>query len=118
MQNRIVEFLTAEYGQRVDFPQALVVSSIDSVQSQRVQVCKRLRMARISGILFSIVGLAWIVLSTISIVSSSWTAINLFQTSVGLIFFVAGLIKLHETAELSKKKMILETLLFMFQTED
>lgn len=104
MQNRIVEFLTAEYGQRVDFPQALVVSSIDSVQSQWAQVCKRLRMARISGILFSIIGLAWIVLSTISIVSSSWTAINLFQTSVGLIFLSQDLSSCTKQQNLAKRR--------------
>ena len=118
MSKRIIDFLIEQYGQRVDFPQPIVNTDNDSIQNQLTLVDKRIARAKKVGLLWTILGGIWTIMSAVTIATETLEAIKIFNAGLGLFYIVSGLVLLNQVSDLRKKKVILETILFVTKSSD
>jgi hypothetical protein len=57
-------------------------------------------------------------MSAVTIATETLSAIKIFNAGLGIFYIVSGLVLLNQVADLRKKKVILETILFVNKTED
>ena len=118
MNKGIIEFLIKQYGHRVDFPQPIVNTDNDSIQNQLTLVDKRIKRAKKVGLLWTIIGVLWTIMSAVTIATETLNAIKIFNAGLGVFYIVSGLVLLNQVADLRKKKVILETILYVNNNVD
>ena len=118
MNNGIIDFLINKYGHRVDFPQPIVSTDNETIQNQLTLVDKRINKAKKIGLLWTLVGVIWTIMSAVTIATETLDAISIFKVGLGIFYITSGLFLLNQVAELRKKKIILETILFINKAND
>jgi len=113
MNQRIIEFLIAKYGNRVDYAQPIIDTDNESIQNQLTLVDRRIIKARRMGLLWASLGVILIIRAVVTVATEPLGAITLFNAGLGIFFLVSGLVLFNQTSDLKRKKLILETILFI-----
>ncbi len=113
MTEKIIDFLREKYGNRIDHPQPIINTDNQTIQNQLNLVDKRISNTRNIGILWTILGAAWLILSILSLVTKTIDAINILKLGLGISYVLFGFVYLYKGSELKRKKIILETILFI-----
>lgn len=113
MSDQLIDFLKVKYGNRIDHPQPIINSDNGTIQKQLDLVDKKISNTKNIGILWTIIGTAWLTLSIYSLVIKTIDAVNILKVGLGITWILSGLIYLYQSSELKRKKIILETILFI-----
>ena len=113
MSEKLIDFLKEKYGNRIDHPQPIINTDNVTIQSQLDLVDKKISNTKNIGILWTLLGTTWLILSIYSLVTKTLDAINILKVGLGIAYILFGFIYLYQGSELKRKKIILETILFI-----
>ncbi|MCH6201805.1 hypothetical protein MMU07_19655 [Aquiflexum sp. LQ15W] len=113
MTDQLIDFLKSKYGNRIDQPQPLEDLDNGAIQTQLDLVGKSISNSYTIGILWAIIGTIWLILSIISLVTDNVGILNISKVVLGFIYILLSYYYLHRSAELKKKEVILEKILFI-----
>lgn len=85
------------------------------MQNQLGLVDKKIIRSKNIGLLWTVIGVVWLMMSILTLTTDTVDAIKIFQLGLGIIYFISGLLYLKQVAELEKKKVILEVIMFINQ---
>ncbi len=86
-----------------------------TMQNQLGLVDKKIIRSKNIGLLWTVIGVVWLMMSILTLTTDTVDAIKIFQLGLGIIYFISGLLYLKQVAELEKKKVILEVIMFINQ---
>ncbi|MBL7850856.1 MAG: hypothetical protein JNN04_08145 [Cyclobacteriaceae bacterium] len=118
MKKRLIHFLIEQYGQRVDFPQPFVNTDNAAIENQLTLVNRRMAKGKRVVIFWVLLGVLWIILGAATTTTEPWMATNWFKAGLGIFYIASALFLLNQVADLRRKKLILETILFVNKAEE
>ncbi len=113
MKEQLIVFLTEKYGNRIDHPQPLIDTDSASIQQQLKLVDKRIGRVQAGGYFWAGFGILWLVLGVYTLVEKSVDFINGFYVGLGVFYIASGFTYLIQATGLKRKKVILETILYI-----
>lgn len=114
MKDTLLDFLVNQYGHRVDFQQPIVNRDNAAIQKQLDAVDNQLNQTKYFGLLWIIIGSGTLTINS-AVLAAAIDPIRIFQLGIGILFLLYGIWNLNRLGELKKKKVILETILFINQ---
>lgn len=115
MNNHLLYFLTEKYGNRVDEKKMFATTDNKTIEEELKKVENQIRNNWMMGIIWMIIGLLWLIISFFSLFSSSIDWYNIGKVILGLAYLVLGFFNFFQGSELKRKKVILETVLFVYK---
>lgn len=114
MMEDVVRFLLTKYGQHVDDPQQVINSDETKIRTELTLMDKKLRNTKIVGIFWAVIGLMWIALSAVKLYEqTSYPVLTYVQIGMAVIYVGIGISSFNQFRILEKRKLILETILFI-----
>ncbi|WP_194776260.1 hypothetical protein [Pararhodonellum marinum] len=115
MNEDLIEFLVLKYGKRIDGGQPLTDIDHTTIQKQLNLVDKNISNMDLMSIVWAILGTVWLILSLIPLAVDTVGLLEIFKVILGFVYIFLGYYSLYRGSELKKKKVILETILFVNQ---
>jgi len=114
MKNIIIDFLKKQYGQRLDYPQPMIVLDVNTLGRQLMLLQKNIVRTKFAGLNWLVVGILQLILSALGFyVKADVTSMS--QLVIGLVFTVSGVWYVFRHGELKRKKAVLETMAYVNQ---
>jgi uncharacterized membrane protein SirB2 len=113
MDDQILNFLLQKYGNRVDRNQPLDSCDKQTITKQLKLVESQIGTTRMFGIVWIVFGFLWLTISGFSIFTSTLDWLNIGKVAVGISYLLLGFFYFLQSAELKRKKVILETILLI-----
>lgn len=113
MNEQLLNFLIQKYGNRVDKKETLSSSDNQTIAEQLRLVESQIGTTRMFGIVWIVFGFLWLTISGFSIFTSTLAWVNIGKVVVGIAYLLLSFFYFLQTSELKRKKVILETILFV-----
>lgn len=113
MNDHLLYFLIQKYGNRVDKKQTLGSTDNQTIAEQLKLVESQIANTRMIGIVWMVFGILWLIISGFSLFISSVDWLNIGKVILGIAYLLLGFFYFLQSAELKRKKVILETILFV-----
>jgi hypothetical protein len=113
MNEQLLNFLIQKYGNRVDKKETHSSSDNQTIAEQLRLVESQIGTTRMFGIVWIVFGFLWLTISGFSIFTSSLAWVNIGKVVVGIAYLLLSFFYFLQTSELKRKKVILETILFV-----
>lgn len=113
MNEQLLDFLSEKYGNRVDKKDKLSGYESHELTQQLKLVESQIGTTRMFGIVWIVFGFLWLTISGFSIFTSTIYWLNIGKVIVGIAYLLLGFFYILQSAELKRKKVILETIMFL-----
>lgn len=113
MNDLLLDFLIQKYGNRVDKKQTLDSLDTQTIAEQLKLVESQIGNARMIGILYLIIALLWLIIGCYSLFKSTVDFFSIGKVILSIAFILLGFSHFFQGAEMKRKKVILETILFV-----
>ncbi len=118
MNEQLLNFLIQKYYNRVDKKETLSSSDNQTIAEQLRLVESQIGTTRMFGIVWMVFGILWLTISGLSIFTSTLAWVNIGKVVVGIAYLLLSFFYFLQTSELKRKKVILETILFVNNGND
>lgn len=109
----LIDFLVDQYGNQIGEKQHLKNTDYGIIKTQLDLVDKDIGNSNLGGILWPILGMIWLILGYISFYNGEFDMFKFGYIIFGFLKIMMGFFYLYRSSELKKKKVILETILFL-----